>query len=73
LIEQTDSSCLLYGLLIVSRKRKLENRVVAISGPHPSGGGFFTGLPDSIFAYPKYQFEYILDGLRMENVAIGCL
>jgi hypothetical protein len=29
-----------------------------------------TGLPDGIFAYQKYQFGYILDGLGMENACI---
>jgi hypothetical protein len=28
------------------------------------------GLPEGIFAFKKYQFEYILDGLGIENVGI---
>jgi hypothetical protein len=28
------------------------------------------GLPDGIFANPKSQFGYILEGLGMENVGI---
>jgi hypothetical protein len=36
--------------------------------------GFFQtspGLPESLFAYQKFQFEYILDGLAMEKVDIN--
>jgi hypothetical protein len=31
---------------------------------------FQPGLPDGIFAYQKYQFWYILEGLGMENVGV---
>jgi hypothetical protein len=29
-----------------------------------------SGVPDGIFSYQKSQFEYILEGLVMENVDI---
>jgi hypothetical protein len=29
-----------------------------------------TGLPDGLFSNQKYQFGYILEGLRMENAGI---